>query len=298
MDIWQLKIFTHVIEKQSFSKASEAIHLSQPTVSTHIKALEEHFGTPLLDRLGKKVAPTKAGKLLFSHARKILALAEETESAMAEFIGSIRGDLVISSSTIPGGYILPKLIGPFKTQFPEVEITLLVSDTTGTVKKIESGEAEMGIVGARTHNARIVQEKIIEDEMKLIIPPSHKWRDKEVIDLNMIRSEPFIAREEGSGTWESTRESLRQAGLDPDELTIAARMGNTASVIQGILNKAGISILSTIAVENDLATGRLKALTLEGVDLGRAFYLTYHKKRTQSPACRKFTEFIRARFNG
>ena len=118
MDLWQLNIFCRVIEMKSFSKAGEAIHLSQPTVSSHIKDLEAHFGTKLVDRLARQALPTKAGELLYEYAVRLLTLRDETESAMAEFLGKIKGRLSLGGSTIPAGYLLPRWIGEFTAAFP------------------------------------------------------------------------------------------------------------------------------------------------------------------------------------
>ena len=295
MDIWQLKIFKNVVEKKSFSLASKAINLSQPTVSSHIKDLEEHFECKLLDRLGREVVPTKPGEILYSYATKIVSMTQEAETAVFEFFGNIRGDFILAGSTIPAGYIIPRLIGPFSREFPGVNISVLAGDTAQVIKKIETGEAEIGIVGASTKNPKIAQQKLIDDEMKLIVPYSHKWADREEIDSFMLFQDPFLLREEGSGTWRSILQSMEDAKLDPANFNIAARMGSTAAIIQGILSKAGISILSTIAVEDDITTGRLKALTVKGLDLHRSFYIITHKKRTLSPIAKEFFSFLKQR---
>ncbi|MFH1157135.1 MAG: selenium metabolism-associated LysR family transcriptional regulator [Pseudomonadota bacterium] len=294
MDLWQLNVFVNVVKQKSFSKAGETIHLSQPTVSSHIKELEDHFGCRLIDRLGREAVPTKAGEILFSYAKKLLGLKDETETAISSFLGRIRGHLTIGGSTIPAGYILPKYIGPFAKQYPDVTITLLAGDTAEIVRTIARGETEAGIVGARVSNPQVVQEKIIEDEMKLIVPGDHKWADLESIPCKMLFEEPFLARESGSGTWASITQSMVDAGLNMDKLKIVAHMGNTVSVIQGIINQAGISILSTIAVEDALESGRLKALYVEGLNLKRDFYLTTNRKRTLSPISETFIAFLKA----
>ncbi len=295
MDIWQLKIFQNVVEKKSFSLASKAINLSQPTVSSHIKDLEEYFECKLLDRLGREVVPTKPGEILYSYAKKIVSMTNEAETAVFEFFGNVRGDLIIGGSTIPAGYIIPRLIGPFSRQFPGVNVTVLAGDTVQIIKKIENGEAEIGIVGAVTKNSKIAHEKLIDDEMKLVVPYSHKWADRDEIDSHMLFDDPFLLREEGSGTWRSILKSMEDAKLNPLNFRIAARMGSTASIIQGILSKAGISILSTIAVEDDITTGRLKALSVKGLDLNRCFYIVTHKKRTLSPIAKEFLSFLKQR---
>ena len=113
MDLWQLNVFCKVVENKSFSKAGDAIFISQPTVSSHIKYLEDYFGCVLIDRLGKEACPTKAGELLYEYSKKLLALRDETESAMSNLIGKVKGRLAIGGSTIPGEFILPGIIGEF-----------------------------------------------------------------------------------------------------------------------------------------------------------------------------------------
>ncbi len=293
MDLWQLHIFVSVVDHKSFSKASFAINLSQPTVSLHIKELEAHFQCCLLDRLGKITEPTKAGEILYQYAKKILALKDEAESALHDFLGRDKGTLLIGGSTIPSGYIIPRLIGPFSKQFPDILLNVIAGDTMQIVQQIKKGKIELGIVGAKIDDPQIQQEKLMTDEMKLIVPANHKWAEKTSIDCSKIFEESFIAREKGSGTWQSILKALDNEGLNPKNLKTSITMGNTVSVIQSILNHIGISILSTIAVQDDINSGRLKALSVKGLDLSRFFYLTFSKKRTLSPICKKFIEFVK-----
>ena len=139
MDLWQLKIFCKVVELKSFSNAGKVVHLSQPTVSSHIKDLEDHFGCRLIDRLSKEAVATKAGDLLYRYAREILALCDEAETAVAEFNGKIKGKLLLGGSTIPGGYLLPRIIGKFKRKFPDVTIALTIADTEKIIDEVLSG---------------------------------------------------------------------------------------------------------------------------------------------------------------
>ncbi|MCP4751026.1 MAG: LysR family transcriptional regulator, partial [Proteobacteria bacterium] len=292
MDLWQLSIFCKVIELKGFSKAAEAVHLSQPTVSSHMKDLESHFGCRLIDRIDKKAIPTQAGEILYEYAGKLVALRDEAESALAEFQGRISGRLVIGGSTIPGGYILPRVVGDFRKEYPEVVVSLVVGDTEKIVGDILSGVLEFGVVGAKTEHGKIEQKKLIDDDMRLIVPGVHKWASKaSVVSASLLR-EPFIIRESGSGTLKSIQNSLTKKGLDSGELNIVAELGSTAAVIQGIKNGVGISILSPIAVSDELERGTLKALKVRGLNLKRNFYLTRHKDRSSSPIGRVFMEFI------
>ena len=296
MDLWQLNIFCKVIELKGFSKAGNAVHLSQPTVSSHIKDLENHFECQLIDRLGKKAVPTKAGELLYSYAHKLIALRDEAESAMAEFHGDIKGRLVIGGSTIPGEYILPKHIGAFTVDYPRVSISLKIGDTENIIQDVLAGFLELGIVGAETSDKSIYQEKLIEDEMKLIVTADHKWAEKKSIRPDLLYKEPFILRESGSGTLKSIKLSFKEKVGSIDDLNVVAEMGSTEAVIQGIKSKVGVSILSTIAVAEELKIGTLKALTVSRLNLKRSFYLITHKHRSPSPLCKAFIAFLKKEF--
>lgn len=292
MDLWQLKIFCKVIELKSFSMAGKMVHLSQPTVSSHIKDLEEHFGCRLIDRLSKEAVATKAGELLYGYAHKILAFGDEIEAAMAEFNGKIRGRLIIGGSTIPGGYLLPRLIGAFTEKYPDVTISLMVKDTEKIIAEVLSGNLELGVVGAKSGEKKIIQEKLIEDELRLIVPESHAWFRKSAIPLELLFTEPFIIRERGSGTLASIKQSLARAGCSLEDLKIVAELGSTEAIRQGIKNRLGVSILSTLAVAEEIIHGRLNAIVVSGLQLKRNFFLTRHKYRTPSPLNRLFIEFL------
>ena len=292
MDLWRLHIFCRVVELRSFSRAAEAVYLSQPTVSSHIKDLENHFECKLVDRLGREVIPTKAGSLLYDYATRIIALKQEAENALTEFQGKIKGHLTIGGSTIPAGYILPPLLGKFKQDYPGVVVTLIQGDTKRIITDTLKGRVEMGIVGAKAQEAQLVQKKIIDDEMFLIVPRKHSWASKRQVGMDELMREPFIMREPGSGTRKSMEQVFEKAGQSLGALNVVAEMGSTEGIRQGIKAGVGVSILSECAVGEELAAGSLKKVKVQGLSFKRAFYLTVHRHRTQSPLCRTFIEFL------
>ncbi|MDY6838539.1 MAG: selenium metabolism-associated LysR family transcriptional regulator [Thermodesulfobacteriota bacterium] len=293
MDLWRLYIFCKVVELKSFSKAASAVFLSQPTVSSHIKDLEHHFECKLIDRLGREVAPTKAGELLYGYATKMIALRDNAEKVMAEFQGKVRGHLAIGGSTIPGGYILPPLLGKFKEAYPGVTLTLTEGDTSRIVQETLEGSVELGVVGAKTRESRLVQEKIMDDQMFLIVPGDHKWAARGRVTLEELGVEPFVLREPGSGTRKSIEEVLDQSGYWPRQINVVAAVGSTEAIRQAIKAGVGISILSECAVAEELATGTLKKLEIKGLSFKRAFYLIMAKYRSESPLCRAFVTFLK-----
>ncbi len=292
MDLWQLSIYCKVVELKGFSKAAESIHLSQPTVSSHIKDLEAHFDCRLIDRVGKTAIPTKVGEILYDYACRLISLRDKAESAIAEFQGEIKGRLTMGGSTIPGGYILPQVIGRYRKNYPKAVISLVIGDTDKIINSIVSGELEFGIVGALAVDKRIFQEKLVEDEMYVIVSASHKWAKRSTIKLEQLIKEPFIVRQRGSGTLKSIQNSLIEREIDSEHLDIVAELGSTSAVIQGIKSNVGISILSPIAVADELQAGSLKKINVPDLDLTRSFYLTRHKERTMSPLGNSFWNFI------
>jgi DNA-binding transcriptional LysR family regulator len=292
MDLWQLNVFCKVVEAKSFSKAGQKIHLSQPTVSSHIKDLETYFETRLIDRFSRKAEPTPAGKLLYDYARRLIILKEEMEHCLGEFIGSKKGILAIGGSTIPGGYLLPKIIGNFTRKHPQIHIHLEIGDTQKIIQDILDGKLELGVVGAKAEDSNIFQQKLIEDQLCLTVPVGHKWFKKKSISIDELFDEPFITREKGSGTLKSLTLSMQKKSYDINKLNTVAIMGSTEAVRQGIKSHVGISILSAIAVADDVNSGTLNTLDIEGIELKRCFYLTRHKIRTPSPLSLSFEKCI------
>jgi len=293
MDLWRLRIFVKVIESGSFSKAADQVLLTQPTVSSHINDLEAHYGCRLIDRPGKAVAPTSAGQLLYKYARKLLALQNETESVMADYHGKMRGHLNIGGSTIPGEYILPAVIGRYTADSPDVKESLSIGGTQQVTEEILSGGLAFGIVGARVKNKKLDQEEVATDKLRLVVPVGHKWAGRKRVSLKKLLSEPIIVRERGSGTLQALLDSLVVAGHKSGSLNITAELGSTTAVIQGIKSNVGISVLSTLAVREELRAGRLKALLVTGLDLERSFYLTFNKHRTLSPLSEAFIQYLK-----
>jgi len=215
---------------------------------------------------------------------------------MSEFHGKIKGRLVIGGSTIPGGYILPELVGKFMNEYPEVRVSLMVGDTKKIIDDIIAGALEFGMVGAKTNDKRIVQKKLINEEMRVVIPGGHKWSGKKNISIESLIREPFIIRESGSGTLMALQSSLAIKGLSIKNLNVVAELGSTESVIEGIKSNIGVSVLSPIAVTEELKAGILKALKINGLNLERKFYLTKYKNRSESPLGKIFRIFIERNF--
>jgi DNA-binding transcriptional LysR family regulator len=294
MDLRQLEIFVKVAELKSFSKAAQALRLTQPTVSEHIRTLEQELGVRLLDRLGRGAEATRAGQLLLSHATRMLQLQRETLQAMDSFQGRLAGDLHVAASTIPGEYVLPALIGRFKEKFPDIVVSLLIGDTRAVVDWVIDGRAEVAVVGAKLAHRAIEYRELMPDELVVAVPAVHPWHGKTEIALADLRAEPMLLREQGSGTRTAFESALAQAGQDLSAFRVVGEMGSTQAIKQAVKAGVGVSVISRRAVEEECRSGLVWCLKIRDLKVTRAFYIATHRDRSRSPLAEAFRAFIEA----
>ncbi|MCA1961682.1 MAG: LysR family transcriptional regulator [Desulfomonile sp.] len=295
MDIHRLEVFCKIVELRSFTRAAEALSLAQPTVSEHIRGLEDFLGEKLLERIRGDVKPTPVGQVFYQYARHIIQLRNEALQTVHRFRDKLSGNLLVGASTIPGTYLLPRLIASFAAAHSQCQIELKIWDTHGIVEGVATGSLEAGVVGAKVNNKKVIFEEILEDELVLAAAPDHRWARSHQINPQELLEEPFIVREKGSGTWCFTSQILEQSGLNPGALRISARMDTTESVRQGIKAGIGVSILSRRAIDDDLRQGSLVAIEVSGIKFPRVLYLVFPRKRQLSPLCSAFLNHVRAK---
>jgi len=294
VDLRQLEIFVKVAEFGSFSKAAEALYLTQPTVSEHIRTLEDEFGVRLLDRLGRGAAVTRAGALLLSYAQRMLALSREARQAMESFQGRMSGELLIGASTIPGEYVLPALIGRFKEKYPDISITLLIGDSQAAVDWVAEGRAELAVVGARLSVRGIEYKELMPDDLVVVVRGTHAWHARKQITLEDLQGEPLLIRERGSGTRAALEGALAEVHMDLAAFRIVGEMGSTQAIKQAVKAGVGVSLMSRRAVEEECRSGLLACLRVKDLKVTRSFYLATHRERSRSPLAEAFRVFLEA----
>jgi DNA-binding transcriptional LysR family regulator len=292
MDLHQIEIFCTLIKLRSFSQAAEALYLTQPTVSSHIKNLEQELGVKLLDRLGKRVVPTEAGNILFRSGQKLIALRDHAREEIAAISGTIAGILKIGGSTIPGAYIMPPIIGAFRKKYPSVSVQLVIDDTAKVAEAVMNGNLSIGVVGARVIEPHLDAHPFLRDELVVAVPPGHAWAKRKSVAVDELRGEPFILREKGSGTRRIMEERLDKAGFPLADLNSVAVMGSSDAVRQSVKAGLGISILSIRALQDDIRSGRLAALRLKGIPIERSFSVILLKGKSRSLLCQAFLDFL------
>ncbi len=293
MDLHRLHVFCKVVELRSFTKAAEAVLLTQPTVSEHIRTLEEMVGERLLDRLGREAFPTPAGQILYRYAHKMLRLRDEALQELARYRGDLSGQLVLGASTIPGTYILPRIIGTFKARHPSIQLRLEIASTGEIEAVVLRGDLEFGLVGSKSKNVHLEAEEIFSEELVLAVYPEHPWSTRSEVAMEDLYGEHFILRESNSGTRMVMTQILDDHGFDFSKLFVVAEMATTQAIRQSIKARIGISILSQQAVEEDLQQGSLVSVPIRGIRFHRPFYLIQRKNRQQSPLCEAFLAHLR-----
>lgn len=292
-DLRQLEIFRKVVDLKSFSKAADAVFLTQASVSERIGTLENLVGTRLLDRLGREVVPTRAGELLYKHAVLLLDMKRTAALEMADFLGVRRGEVRLGGSTIPGEYILPKVIGGFCRENPSLWVTLMVGDTVSIESRVLTGDLELGVVGSKSSNKNLIQHELWRDELVLTVPAGHRWVQDKEVSVDALCEEPFIFREPGSGTFKILDGYLQSAGsAGLSALRPVACFGTSTAIKEGIKGGLGVSVLSSRAVDTELETGILKALRIQGLPMYRNFFLIRDKRRIVSPLCQALIDFL------
>ncbi len=293
MDLRRLQVFCKVVELKSFTRAADAVFLSQPTVSEHIRSLEEYFEQKLLDRLGREVLPTQAGQILYKYARRMLQLNQEAVQAVNQYSGKLAGHLSVGASTIPGTYVLPGFIGAFKEQYPAIHITMKIANSRLVADAVMRGDAEFGVVGARWNDPSLEWQEIFADELSLTVYPGHPWSKRGSITLAELADEHFIMRERDSGTRRFFSQVLTEQGFDLARLDVIAEMGSSESIRQSIKARIGVSIMSRYAVAEDVERETLSVVAIEGVHFARPFYLIRRKNRQSSPISNTFLDSLR-----
>lgn len=293
MDDHKLKVFCTVAETKSFSKTSEIIHLTQPAVSLQVQALEELYETKLFDRTGGSVTLTKAGELLYKYAKEILGLYASARRDINAMIGLVKGNLSVGASSTIGNYLLPSVIVSFRKNHPRIWTNLIVGNTRLVVEKLLAGEIDLGLVEGDVTKHNLIVEKLLPDELVLVMSPDHEWAKRKNISISEITKEPLVMREKGSGTRQMIEKCMEENSINPDDLKVSLVLGSTEAIKTAVEDGLGVSIMSAWAARKELKAGMLVASTFKDARFGRHFSLIQRRKGFTSHTLGEFLEFLK-----
>ena len=231
-----------------------------------------------------------------SLARKSLELSQETDAAMAAFSNKLQGRLQLGASLTIGEYVLPRLLGPFGREYPDISIMLKVMNTTQILEEIASHQLNFGLIEAPVEHPDMVLDAVMEDELKLIVPSSHPLAQREdAIYLKDVLTYPFVLREKGSGTRKVMEDVLLERGHDPESIQTVMELGSTGAVKSAVEEGLGITMLSTSTVKHETALGLVKMIDIADASFKRNFYSIHLRSALLPMSAMTFLAYLRER---
>ena len=290
----RLQVFHAVAKHLSFTKAAEALFMTQPAVTFQIKQLEEHFNTRLFERGHGKIALTPAGLLVLDYAERILALSAELDTRVKEMTGEVGGPLLVGASTTIAESLLPQVFGDFKSKYPRVQPRLVVANSETVENRVAEHTLDIGFIEAPSHLPNVVTDVCCEDELQAICAPSHPLGRMKSATPKQIAQYPFISRESGSGTREVIDDYFQKAGVAPESLNVVMELGSPEALKGLVATGLGFTIMSRAAVGKETRLGQLVRVPLMP-RLVRNLSVVYPKEKFRSRLVNTFVQFAKER---
>jgi len=289
----RLTVFRAVARHLSFRKAAEEIYLTQPAVSLQIKALEEDLGVQLFDRTGSRVALTAAGRVLLENAEHAHDLLMSAEHNIAALSGELAGQLALGASTTIAQYLLPRMLGEFLREHPQVQLSLVSGNTERIVDALVKHEIALGFIEGPSRSKDVKEEPFLVDELVLIVPAAHEWAERERIATNELALAPLLMREHGSGTRHVVEMALESHGLRPASLAIAMELDSTEAIKSAVEAGLGVGFVSRWAIAKDARTGtNFRIVEVDRIRVRREFLMVLPTGPQPQGLVQEFRRFL------
>ncbi|TQV65259.1 MAG: LysR family transcriptional regulator [Halothiobacillaceae bacterium] len=287
----RLKVFYTVARLLSFTKAAEALHMTQPAVTFQVRQLEEYFDTRLFDRTHNRVTLTDVGRVVYEVAERIFEHYDEMERRVREMTGERGGSLNIGASMTIAENMLPALLGQFRKKHPELNVRLKVGNTEAVVSMVEHNVIDLAIVEGSITNKNLLVEVCRSDELVVIMPPDHPLAKHKSLSVDQLMPYQFICREEGSGTREAILNYLAEQGY-PDGWSVCMELGSPEAIKGAVEAGMGLSVMSKTGISKELKLDMLTCLPLDP-PLLRDFSFVRQRHKFRLPAMEELLEFSR-----
>lgn len=287
----QLRTFCTVARLNSFSRAAEKLHLTQPAVSAQVVALEDFLEVKLFDRIGKKISLSEPGRVVLQAAEEVLDRLARLDQELSDLVQLKAGRVAIGASQVVGVYLLPELLARFRGEFPGIAPDVRVESARRIIDMLLEGEIDVGLVGegAPVSDERIAMKPVLRDELVLIVPANHVFAEMTSVPPENLVQMSFVLPRRDSASAESLLEQLAAEGIRPDTVM---ELGNIGAVKRAVEAGLGISIVSRIAVAHELEAGRLRTVRLKGMRLERQISLCWYQDRPFSKSTEAFIAFV------
>jgi len=292
LNLHHLRVFARVAQEGGFTRAAQALHLSQPAVSKSVRELERQIGLPLLDRNGRSTRLTAAGEALHARARELFAVEQSAEAELRALRGLDGGELRVGASTTVATYLLFPYLARFREANPRVALRVASANTRSIARALLERRLDVALVEGPVRHSRLDVVPWRADELVVIMPPAHRLARKRSIQLRELASEPLIEREPGSGTRKVAERALAAHGVTP---TVTLQLGSTEAIKQAVAAGLGLAFVSRFAVEDQVALGRIAAVRVREAALGRTLTELRLRGRAPTPAATAFRRLLELR---
>jgi DNA-binding transcriptional LysR family regulator len=288
----RLQVFHAVAKHLSFTKAADALFMTQPAVTFQIRQLEEHFNTRLFDRVQGRITLTPAGQMALEYAERILALSAELDTRMKERSGQVAGPLLIGASTTIAEFLLPQILGEFKARFPAVIPRLFVANSEAVQARIAERTLDLGFIEGESHLPSLVTDVCCDDELQVVCTPSHPLAKLKAVAPKTLTEHAYVSREPGSGTREVIDSYLQKAGVPPDSMQLVMELGSPEALKGVAATGLAFAIMSRATIVKEIRLGILAQVALSP-RLDRHLSVVYAKERFHSRLVNSFVDFAK-----
>lgn len=293
MNIKQLEAFVRIVKNKSFSQTAKELYLTQPTVSSYISSLEADLGVQLFTRTTKEVHTTSEGEQIYLYAKDIVNLSNKIRNAFKEESKDDVNEIVISSSSIPGQYLLPGMLANFSKRHPNTEFRVHETDSNGAVTDVAEHRADIGFCGTIIPKTACTFLPFYEDELILITPNTPYYRKmQENNDLTFLAKADFVMREQGSGTKQEAMKILQKNGIKLEEMKVVARFGNTGAVLLSVKEGVGVAVVSKLAARSEIKNNEILSFPLQEGGYFRKIYMVSNSNYPLSKRAKSFVQMI------
>ena len=290
----RLQVFHAVAKHLSFTKAAEALFMTQPAVTFQIRQLEEHFNTRLFDRAHGRIALTPAGLVALEYAERILGMSAELDTRLKEMSGQVAGPLLIGASTTIAEFLLPQVLGEFKARYPGVVPRLFVANSEAVQDRVAERALDLGFIEGESHLPSLVTDICCDDELQVVCAPAHPLAKLKSATPKALTEHAYISREPGSGTREVIDHYLTKAGVAPDAMQVVMELGSPEALKGLVTTGLGFAIMSRATVAKETQLGQLVQIPLMP-RLNRHLSVVYPKERFHSRLVSGFVQFAKER---
>jgi DNA-binding transcriptional LysR family regulator len=291
--IQQMEAIISLVTERSFSRAAKKMLLTQPALTKNIKNVEDYLGVRVVNRNNTGISLTPEGKIVYDYARRIIKLRNEATEKILKMQEKPGGDIYVGASTIPATYILPLALSTFRKKYDTINVHVQTADSEETLNMVLDNEVEIGFIGKRPLNKKLIARSLWRDRLVLAVPANHQWRKKKSIAVEELMKEPFVLREKGSATRDILEIYFKESkSIVLGQFNICAELGSSEAIKEAIIAGLGVSIISIYAIKRELVQGLLLEIKLEGCNIERDFYLIHQKHLDIRPSHKLFIDFL------